>query len=297
MAAGDAPDDDAARRLGTALRAMQQRSGCTLRDLESRMPISDSSLSRYFRGSTVPPWGTVLDLCRALGADPAAYRALWEAAERNQSQPQPQPQSQPQPAAATGDSANRPSGLRPWHRIARPGSRGRWISAMAGGVIGAVLGSLVTWFVLPSPDAPVGPARGAEVVSDGTAAESGPGSSDTARIFVNRATGACLDHSLDKKLRAYACNGMSYQRWTVHKLPDGTRRVRNHATGACLDHGEKGLRSVDCDPSTTQKWSVTAWPDDSVELRSRATGACLDDSATAGLRALPCTRTNRQKWG
>ncbi len=48
------------------------------------MLISDSSLSRYFRGSTVPPWATVRDLCRALGADPTEYRALWEAADRSQ---------------------------------------------------------------------------------------------------------------------------------------------------------------------------------------------------------------------
>jgi len=56
MAAGEAPDDDAARRLGAELRALQQRSGCTLRDLETRVRICDSSLSRYFRGNTVPPW-------------------------------------------------------------------------------------------------------------------------------------------------------------------------------------------------------------------------------------------------
>ncbi|MFI5903968.1 helix-turn-helix domain-containing protein [Streptomyces cyaneofuscatus] len=57
MGAGAAPDDEAARRLGAELRALQQRSGRTLRDLETRVRISDSSLSRYFRGTTVPPAG------------------------------------------------------------------------------------------------------------------------------------------------------------------------------------------------------------------------------------------------
>ncbi|WP_258047392.1 helix-turn-helix transcriptional regulator [Streptomyces sp. SM13] len=56
--------------LGAALRALQQRSGRTLRALEEQVRISDSSLSRYFRGDTVPPWPVVRDLCRALGAAP-----------------------------------------------------------------------------------------------------------------------------------------------------------------------------------------------------------------------------------
>ncbi|MCX4656893.1 helix-turn-helix domain-containing protein [Streptomyces microflavus] len=309
MAAGEAPDDDAARRLGAELRALQQSSGCTLRDLETRVRISDSSLSRYFRGNTVPPWATVRDLCRALGADPVAFRVLWEAADRDQPQSQPQPRTEPQPrpeppaqpeasvGVGDGDSADQPPRPRFWRRVTGPESRGRWISATAGGVAGVVLGSFVTWFVLLPPDAPAGSAGGAGTVSDGAAAESGPGPSRPARIFVSRATGACLDHSLDQKLRTYACNGLSYQRWTVHKLPDGTHRLRNHATGACLDHGETGLRSVDCSASATQKWTFTTWPDDSVELRSAATAACLDDSVALGLRALPCTRTSRQKWG
>ncbi|MFC8286002.1 RICIN domain-containing protein, partial [Streptomyces cyaneofuscatus] len=125
----------------------------------------------------------------------------------------------------------------------------------------------------------------------------GPGPSRSARIFVSRTTGACLDHSLDQKLRTYACNGLSYQRWTVRKLPDGTHQLRNHATGACLSHGEEGLTAVDCSASVPQKWSFTTWPDDSVEVRSVATGACLDDSAAPGLRAQPCTGTSRQQWG
>lgn len=134
-------------------------------------------------------------------------------------------------------------------------------------------------------------------MSDGTAEVGGPGPSRSARIFVSRTTGACLDHSLDQKLRTYACNGLSYQRWTVRKLPDGTHQLRNHATGACLSHGEEGLTAVDCSASVPQKWSFTTWPDDSVEVRSVATGACLDDSAAPGLRAQPCTGTSRQQWG
>ncbi|MFB6907447.1 helix-turn-helix domain-containing protein [Streptomyces bacillaris] len=311
MAAGAAPED-AARRLGAELRALQQRSGRTLRDLETRVRISDSSLSRYFRGSTVPPWSTVRDLCRALGADPIAYRTLWEAADRCRPEtpppPEPQEPSQhrppvaPAPAApATPAAVTEPPGppprSRPWYRLTGPGRSGRWLPATAGGVAGAVLGSLLTWSLLLPPDTPAAPAGTTGTVSDRTAAEGGPGPSNTSRIFVSRATGACLDHSLDHHLRTYACNGLSYQRWTAQKLPDGTHRLRNHATGACLDHGGKGLRAVDCSASATQKWSFTTWPDESVEVRIAAGAECLDDSVALGLRALPCTGSSRQKWG
>ncbi|WP_339151438.1 helix-turn-helix domain-containing protein [Streptomyces sp. F41] len=311
MAAGAAPED-AARRLGAELRALQQRSGRTLRDLETRVRISDSSLSRYFRGSTVPPWSTVRDLCRALGADPIAYRTLWEAADRCRPEtpppPEPQEPSQhrppvtPAPAApATPAAVTEPPGppprSRPWYRRTGPGRSGRWVPATAGGVAGAVLGSLLTWSLLLPPDTPAAPAGTTGTVSERTAAEGGPGPSNTSRIFVSRATGACLDHSLDHHLRTYACNGLSYQRWTAQKLPDGTRRLRNHATGACLDHGGKGLRAVDCSASATQKWSFTTWPDESVEVRIAAGAECLDDSVALGLRALPCTGSSRQKWG
>ncbi|POG44768.1 hypothetical protein BV881_25170 [Streptomyces sp. ZL-24] len=311
MAAGAAPED-AARRLGAELRALQQRSGRTLRDLETRVRISDSSLSRYFRGSTVPPWSTVRDLCRALGADPIAYRTLREAADRSLPEPPPPPEpqelSQPQPpvtpapaAPATPATVTEPPGppprTRPWYRLTGPGRSGRWVPATAGGVAGAVLGSLLTWSLLLPPDTPAAPAGTTGTVSDRTAAEGGPGPSNTSRIFVSRATGACLDHSLDHHLRTYACNGLSYQRWTAQKLPDGTHRLRNHATGACLDHGGKVLRAVDCSASATQKWSFTTWPDESVEVRSAAGAECLDDSVALGLRALPCTGSSRQKWG
>ncbi|MET9108880.1 helix-turn-helix domain-containing protein, partial [Streptomyces zhihengii] len=82
MAVERPTEENPALALGRALRELQQRSGCTLRSLESRVRISDSSLSRYFRGTTVPPWPTVRDLCRALGGDPAEFRVLWEAADR-----------------------------------------------------------------------------------------------------------------------------------------------------------------------------------------------------------------------
>ncbi|MFD6888042.1 RICIN domain-containing protein [Streptomyces sp. NPDC059957] len=315
-----------ARRLGDALRALQQRSGCTLRDLESRMPISDSSLSRYFCGQTVPPWTVVQDLCRALGAESAEYRALWEAAARNEPRPPAVGAHQseaaadeeevaevaevaaPTPASAGASDSADPRAAAPRRRAwSLPG--GRRACTLAGALAGAALGAVLTWFLLPA--APGAPEDGAHTNRAGSAAEEpagtapetgepatgGPGPADTVRIFVSRRTGACLDHSLDKRLRTFPCNGMSYQRWTQHRQPDGTFRLRNHATGACLAHSPDGLDTAACTAAPSQKWVVTPWPDESVEVRSKATGACLADSAEAGLRALACARTDHQRWG
>ncbi|MET9887340.1 helix-turn-helix domain-containing protein [Streptomyces sp. NPDC006430] len=304
------------KQLGSALRALQQKSGRTLRSLESEVLISDSSLSRYLRGSTVPPWATVRDLCRALGADPSEYRALWEAADRCQPKvfvsadpatapaPTADPTADPT-AGPTGDPTAAPAtGTQSWWRRPRgprrmPGLlvQRRWAWAVSGVCVGLLLGGMVVRFVLPSSGAPA-PVRGTpdaqaprRAVAQGAARLQ-----DVTRIFVNRVTGNCLDHSLDKGLRTFEPNGLSYQRWTVHPYPDGTSELRNHATGACLDSSASGLRGVSCTRAPSQKWAVTAWTDASVEIKSRASGACLDDGE-AGLRAVPCDGSDHQKWG
>ncbi|MET3982630.1 RICIN domain-containing protein [Streptomyces sp. PvR034] len=289
------------QQLGSALKELQQRSGKTLRDLESEVMISDSSLSRYLRGTTVPPWATVRDLCRALHADPSLYRQLWEAADRCQVKAPP-------PSAAAGGGSL-------WRRLrdactARFASRWWW--AGAGALAGLLLGAVLTWVALPK-DAEAGrhatagptgaaPAPGAgEKDADGKDVGTAQGLDDQVRIFVSRATGSCLDHSLDKGLRSVAPNGMSYQRWTVHTRPDGASELTNHATGACLDGGGGdgaggGARALSCSGSPSQKWSITHWSDASVEIKNRSTGRCLGDGA-AGLLTGSCDRSAAQRWG
>ncbi|MFH8974985.1 helix-turn-helix domain-containing protein [Streptomyces sp. NPDC017890] len=143
---GQRPDQRAAaRRLGDALRSLQQRSGRPLRSLETQVRTSDSSLSRYFRGETVPTWPVVRDLCRALDADPSEYRALWEAAS---------PTRHDEPAFIDSDSAESagPSPLpRParWRRLRGPWSRRRVIAASAAA---AAAGGLVTGLLLLLPE-------------------------------------------------------------------------------------------------------------------------------------------------
>lgn len=66
--------------LGRALREMHQRSNRTLRAVERDISISDSTLSRYFRGKAVPSWPTVEKICASFGEDPESVRYLWAGA-------------------------------------------------------------------------------------------------------------------------------------------------------------------------------------------------------------------------
>ncbi|GAA3245945.1 RICIN domain-containing protein [Streptomyces sp. XM83C] len=299
-----------AQRLGAALRALQQRSGCTLRALEQQVRISDSSISRYFRGDTVPTWDAVRDLCRAMGADPMEYRRLWEAADGTRPEvphvPAPAVAAAPVSAPAPG-SAVAPDGepavpvtvvtvaeTAPQEPATRAGRlrrlfAGRWAFAVAGAVAGLSAGAAVALFTAPhTPFAPQ--AQGPAVL--GEASHRSPG--DT-RIFVNRATGACMDDSLEHGLRTYGCNGLPYQRWTLRTLPDGTRQIRNHATGRCISDTGNGPRTEPCGDSTAQRWTTPRGDDEAVPVRSTVTGRCLTD-ATAGLRSLPCEDIPHQKW-
>ncbi|MGW6538525.1 helix-turn-helix domain-containing protein [Streptomyces sp. NPDC055051] len=289
------PDEvEPARALGNALRDLQRRSGRTLRALEESLRISDSSLSRYFCGSTVPPWSTVDDLCKALGGDPLEFRHLWEAADRGQRRPAqaagptaPGDDAARSPSPATDDDAAdaAPSRPAPRRRPSLPGGRTAW--AVTGAVLGLLLGVGSTLLLRPSaPDS-----------GDGTpsVAHGAPAASPDDRIFVSRATGACLDDSLDQGTRSYPCNGMPYQRWSARPLADGGKQLRNHATGECLEHGADGLRTAPCGRAASQRWSVRAGDDAAYEVRSTATHRCLDDSPE-GLRMLSCDRSVRQKW-
>ncbi|WP_405656455.1 helix-turn-helix domain-containing protein [Streptomyces sp. RK9] len=285
----------AARQLGAALRALQQRSGRTLRSLEEQVRISDSSLSRYFRGDTVPPWPVVRDVCRALGGDPTEFRALWEAADRSR------PEPPPEPAASSSPAAGR-------FAVVRARLTGRWAFATAGAVAGLLAGVVVA--VLTLKTAPPGPAAGAGTAAGSTgrvpvaegsvradeASADAPKPPEATRILVSRATGNCLDDSLDKGLRSYACNGMPYQWWTVNRSADGGRQLRNHATGKCLDDGGKGLRTVPCGAAPSQRWLFVAGADEAVGVRNTVTGRCLADHSRPGLRALRCASTRHQKW-
>ncbi|MEV5986429.1 helix-turn-helix transcriptional regulator [Streptomyces sp. NPDC052051] len=167
----------AARKLGDALRSLQQQSGRPLRSLEAEVRISDSSLSRYFRGETVPAWPVVRDLCRALGAEPAEYRAMWEAADPNR-------HDRPATTDSSRDNleAAGPSSLARSRRLRGPWLRRRVIAAAAAAV---AAGGLVTGGLLlfPLQDGPgVTPAQGAAASTS---------TSSSAGVLVHNVETAC----------------------------------------------------------------------------------------------------------
>ncbi|WP_284573969.1 RICIN domain-containing protein [Streptomyces sp. 2P-4] len=281
-----------ARRLGEALRALQQQSGMTLRDLERRALVSDSSLSRYFRGSTVPPWTVVRDICRAMDTDPADFRALWEAADRTQNRPQPGPAAAAEPAAGaeraavpgpavqgrTGPPEPRPAPdeapaeppSRPPERPERPPASGRRRWTAAGFLAGLAAGVAGTLLLNAAP-AP-----------------------DPARVFRNKAAETCLDDSVEG-LRSWPCNGLHYQEWELRPGGPGPGELRNRATGACLDNSGTAPRARSCNGSTHQDWTVTSRDDGTVQLRNLATGTCLE-AGPAALAARTCDGSDRQRW-
>jgi tetratricopeptide (TPR) repeat protein/transcriptional regulator with XRE-family HTH domain len=76
------------------LRQLRDLTGRSLRELERDVHVSSSSLSRYFSGQAVPPWPTVVALCKAAGRDPRPLREVWERAKDG-----------PQPKAGTAAPA------------------------------------------------------------------------------------------------------------------------------------------------------------------------------------------------
>ncbi|KQZ17870.1 MULTISPECIES: helix-turn-helix domain-containing protein [Streptomyces] len=218
---GQRPDRDAAaRKLGAALRSLQQRSGCTLRGLETRVRISDSSLSRYFRGETVPAWPVVRDLCRALGADPAEYRALWEATGQA---PPDEPvaavvRRTPEESGA-GEDAVGPSrsrgGPARWHRWRGPLS-GRGVIAVAAAAAGGLVAVGLLLFLLPSQGVP-GAAPGAR------GAEGGSGRSGDAGVLVHNVEEVCQEP------RTTSCAlSLAYSPYRPYVTTNAADRVWHH---------------------------------------------------------------------
>jgi CubicO group peptidase (beta-lactamase class C family) len=66
--------------LAGSLRQLRDLTGRSLRELARDIHVSSSSLSRYFAGQAVPPWPTVVALCKAAGRDPRPLREVWERA-------------------------------------------------------------------------------------------------------------------------------------------------------------------------------------------------------------------------
>lgn len=229
----------AARKLGDALRSLQQRSGRPLRSLEDQVRISDSSLSRYFRGETVPAWPVVRDLCRSLGADPAEYRALWEAADRTRPD-EPDGTASPGPPRAPAPARRR----RPRGHLS-----GRWAIAAAGAALGALATGLLP-APLPRPDVPgVPPAQGASA----TAASRGRGYGD-AGVLVHNAEVAC------RKPRTNECAlSLAYDPYRPYVTSNAAARVWHHDLLHARCTIADGVTVTDENHKHTSIWIQVEW--------------------------------------
>ncbi|ACU70159.1 Tetratricopeptide TPR_4 [Catenulispora acidiphila DSM 44928] len=77
--AESAPRDPRAL-LAAELLAVQEATGLSLKELERVTHVSDSSLSRYLAGRSVPPWTVVQAMSRLARRDPDGLRTAWAAA-------------------------------------------------------------------------------------------------------------------------------------------------------------------------------------------------------------------------
>ncbi|WP_329374538.1 RICIN domain-containing protein [Streptomyces sp. NBC_01483] len=73
----------------------------------------------------------------------------------------------------------------------------------------------------------------------------------------NQNTGRCVDDSWDYGLRAFGCNYLSYQRWTITYLADGTKTCQNQSTGRVIDDSlDYGLRTFGFNGLSYQRFTL-----------------------------------------
>ncbi|MFC4907034.1 helix-turn-helix domain-containing protein [Actinomadura gamaensis] len=154
MVTSEPATSDARTRLAKRLRRLREVSGRSLKDLEAETHASDSSLSRYLSGKTVPPWQVVEALCRAADEDPDGLRPLWEAARRARQRGEP-PGIDEEPEVSAASTAVPPAAVSRWRR-------GQALLLVAAGVLLGVAGSQVVtvvegWNAHPSGSAVRGP--------------------------------------------------------------------------------------------------------------------------------------------
>jgi len=252
---GQRPDHGAAaRELGAALRRLQQQSGRTLRSLETEVRISDSSLSRYFRGETVPAWSAVRDLCRAMEADPTQYRVLWEAID---SPPPDERDATASTGVATGGAAtaagpSRPAGPAWWPRRRGPQPLRRVLltSRAAIATATAVAGALVTAGFLLFPPRGTPDATPAALGAQGEKARTG--GSGHAGVLVHNVEKAC-----QKPRTTHCALSLAYTPYRPYNTTNSAGRVWHHDLLHATCTIANGVTVTDEDHKHTSIWIRT----------------------------------------
>lgn len=106
IAVSSGPEPDRTRtsiaqeEFAARLREVRDRTGQSLRELQKSTFASDSALSRYFAGRTLPPWRVVEALCAQASTDPMSLRATWEQARDNRERRRREANAEPERPAA-----------------------------------------------------------------------------------------------------------------------------------------------------------------------------------------------------
>jgi hypothetical protein len=126
---------------------------------------------------------------------------------------------------------------------------------------------------------------------------SGTAHAASALTLQNQNTGRCVDDSYAYGLRAFGCNGMSYQKFWFYGQSDGSYVLQNQNTGRCVDDSfDYGLRAFGCNGMNYQKWRITYRSDGSWSLVNENTGRSMDDSYDYGLRSWWVNDMNYQNF-
>lgn len=132
---GDA-DGSPVSRLAREMQFLQNQTGKSLKELETEVHASDSSLSRYTTGRAIPPWSVVERLSTLAGRDAERLRPLWETAKlvRRSGAPN-EPDTASQPSASqtpvSQPSVSQTSVSQPPGELVAGRSRRRLVAAFA----------------------------------------------------------------------------------------------------------------------------------------------------------------------
>lgn len=71
----------------------------------------------------------------------------------------------------------------------------------------------------------------------------------------NKATNRCLDSNTSGSVYPLACNGGTFQQWTVRYIGSLGYEIKNVATGRCLDSDASGsVYTLSCNGGNFQRW-------------------------------------------
>ncbi|MCL9798020.1 ricin-type beta-trefoil lectin domain protein, partial [Frankia sp. AgKG'84/4] len=132
-----------------------------------------------------------------------------------------------------------------------------------------------------------------------------PAPAPSGEVWVDVATGLCLDGNGNGDMYTLGCNDGDYQRWIISASGDGVR-VRSAFTGRCIGSHANGsspsgaryrgtVYAAACDGGAAQVWTRTSESQGYV-FRNAATGECLDSDASGGLYTQDYNGGNYQHW-